>query len=184
MNERDALRLLHGAIPQQGGVWADLGCGDGTFTLALAELLGRGGRIYAVDRDERALRRLGGRAVGHGNVIPVLADFTGPLSLPGQDVPLDGILLANALHYVRTPEEFLARLASMLRPDGRVVFVEYDRRAANPWVPYPISPARLERVTRAAGLSAPVVTATQPSAFTGNLYVAAATWPGKTRKSS
>ena len=38
--------------------WADLGCGDGTFTLALASLLPAGSTIYAVDQDAAALRAL------------------------------------------------------------------------------------------------------------------------------
>ncbi|MGH7674960.1 MAG: hypothetical protein ACREMV_06785, partial [Gemmatimonadales bacterium] len=45
---------------------------------------------------------------------------------------LDGILLANALHFVRNPDVVLARLAARVRPDGRVVVVEYDGRPANP----------------------------------------------------
>jgi len=56
--------------------------------------------------------------------------------------------------------------------------VEYDRRAANRWVPYPISPARLAELAAAAGLSTPEVTGQRPSAFTGILYAAVATWPG------
>jgi len=59
-----------------------------------------------------------------------------------------------------------------------VVVVEYDRRSANRWVPYPISPARLAELTAAAGLSTPEITGTLPSAFSGVLYAAVATWPG------
>ena len=58
---------------------------------------------------------------------------------------------------------------------GRVVVVEYDRRAPNPWVPYPISPARLEEIAAQAGLSTPIVTAREPSVFSGDLYVAVMT---------
>jgi hypothetical protein len=54
------------------------------------------------------------------------------------------------------------------------VIVEYDRRAANRWVPYPIAMTRLPDLAARAGLSAPMVTATRPSAFGGILYVAAA----------
>src|SRR5512138_2980237 len=115
MEPRQAVRLLQGAISEKGGVWADLGCGDGTFTMALAELLGGDARIYAVDRDARALAKLGRSLAGRTNVTPVRADFTQSLSLPGHEGPLDGILLANALHYVRRPEELLERLASRLR---------------------------------------------------------------------
>ena len=39
------------AARSAGGTWADIGAGEGAFTLALADLLGPGGRIVAVDRD-------------------------------------------------------------------------------------------------------------------------------------
>jgi ubiquinone/menaquinone biosynthesis C-methylase UbiE len=175
---RQAVRLIQGAVPKKSGTWADLGCGDGVFTRALAELIGPNGRIYAVDKDPRALSKLEQRIPGHAPVIPVLADFTRPLDLPEDGGTLDGLLFANSLHYDPTPEITLARLAAPLAPGGRVVVVEYDRRSANRWVPYPISPARLAELTAAAGLSTPEVTGTLPSAFSGVLYAAVATWPG------
>lgn len=178
METRQAVRLIEAAIPKKAGIWADLGCGDGVFTRALAELIGPAGRIYAVDSDRRALSKLTRRdGGGHAKVIPVLADFTGPLDLPEHEGSLDGLLFANSLHYDPDPESTLARLVLRLSPGGRVVIVEYDRRAANRWVPYPISPARLAEVTAAAGLSAPKIVGTLPSAFSGLLYAAVATAP-------
>jgi SAM-dependent methyltransferase len=176
MNSNDAVALLAGAVPRAPGVWADLGAGAGTFTRALVELLGPEARIYAVDRDARAVTALQRWAVQDApNVIPVAGDFTGPLNLPGLVAPqLDGILLANALHFVPDAGVVLRRLAEQVRPGGRVVVVEYDRRAASRWVPYPIPPVRLAKLATAAGLAAPRVTATRPSAFGGTLYVAAA----------
>ena len=177
METRDAIRLIEKAVPRSGGVWADLGCGDGTFTLALADRLGADGRIYAVDNDARVLVRLRRRTANRAGVISVLADFTRPLALPGYDGALDGLLFANALHFVADAESVLAAWVARLSPGGRAVFVEYDRRAANPWVPHPISPARLEEVAAASGLSPPEVTARQPSAFSGDLYAAVAIRP-------
>jgi SAM-dependent methyltransferase len=172
VNTSEAVALIEAAIPRGTTTWADVGSGDGTFTRALVELLGREARIYAIDRDARALaslRRWAGRD-GAG-VIPVEADFTRALELPEV---LDGLLVANALHFVREADVVLARLATLVRSGGRVVIVEYDRRAASRWVPYPISSGRLPKLAASAGLSMPTVTATRPSAFGGVLYVAAA----------
>jgi SAM-dependent methyltransferase len=151
-----------------------LGAGDGTFTRALVELLGPGSRIYAVDRDARALAGLERWAKRETDgVIAVEADFASSFTLPGVVMPgLDGLLFANALHFVRDAESVLARLAGWLLPGGRVVFVEYDRRAASRWVPYPIPRAWLTALATSAGLSSPIVTATRPSAYGGDLYVA------------
>jgi ubiquinone/menaquinone biosynthesis C-methylase UbiE len=176
VDTHEAVALIADAVPRGAATWADLGAGDGTFTRALVELLGPGTRIYAVDRDARTLAMLRHWAAREGaNVVAVEGDFTRSLELPGLgDTRLDGLLLANALHFVRDADVVLARLATLVRPGGRVVIVEYDRRAANRWVPYPISIARLPALTAAAGLSTPAITATRPSAFGGILYVAAA----------
>ena len=179
INTRDAVGLIRGAIPGHGGTWVDLGSGDGTFTRALVELLGRDAPIYAVDRDAgaiAALERWARRAAAH--VIPVVADFSGPFHLPGLErTEIDGMLFANALHFVPEVEAVLARLAAWLRPGGRVVIVEYDRRPSSRWVPYPIPVTRWAELAVAAGLSAPVVIARRPSAFGGDLYAAVADRP-------
>ena len=175
MRTFEAVALIEAAIPRDQGTWADIGAGDGTFTRALAELLGRKARIYAVDRDSQALAAVRRWAARDGaNVVPVEADFTLPLELPEV---LDGILVANALHFVHDAGVVLAHLAALVRPGGRVVIVEYDRRRASRWVPYPISSDRLPTLAESAGLSTPTITATRPSAFGGLLYVAAADRP-------
>jgi ubiquinone/menaquinone biosynthesis C-methylase UbiE len=179
MKHRDAVALLEGAIPRQPGNWADVGSGDGTFSRALAELVGPGSRIYAVDRDASALALLSRQKVAAGvEVIPVRADFTEPFELPGVEGELlDGILLANALHFVPDPGQVLGRLASQLRLEGRVVVVEYDNRAASRWVPYPIPSAKWPALAGRAGLTAPVITGSRRSAFGGQLYVGVAQLP-------
>ncbi|MFN2564430.1 MAG: class I SAM-dependent methyltransferase [Gemmatimonadaceae bacterium] len=179
MNAREAVALIATAIPDGAATWADVGAGDGTFTRALTDLLGPAARIYAVDRDARALAVLRRWAAREGaNVVPVEADFTQPLELPGlSEGTLDGMLLANALHFAPDAEVVLGRLVRLVRPGGRVVIVEYDRRAGSRWVPYPIAADRLPALAAAAGLSAPTITAARPSAFGGILYVAAADRP-------
>ena len=55
VDHADHVGLIRAAV-EPGGTWADIGAGQGAFTLALADLLGPGGRIVAVDRDARVLR--------------------------------------------------------------------------------------------------------------------------------
>jgi ubiquinone/menaquinone biosynthesis C-methylase UbiE len=177
VNARDAVSLLSDAVPKNaGGVWADFGAGNGVFSHALAELLGPASRIYAVDRDAAALSAVDRWTDAlRRNVIPVVADFSHAFELPGiNGTQLDGALFANTLHFLRDADAVLARLASCVRPGGRVVFIEYDRRGPNRWVPFPISFEQLPTLVASAGLSSPVIKATRPSAFGGDLYVAAA----------
>lgn len=176
MKTRDAEALLADAVPRRPGVWADFGAGGGTFSRALARLIGAGSRIYAVDRDFDALAELHRGAGANGvELIPVGADFTRPMDLPGgAKRSLDGLMFANALHFVPDPAEVVAGLGDWLRPGGRLVVVEYDGRRANRWVPHPIPAVQLPGVLAGAGFSPPTITATRPSAFGGTIYVAAA----------
>lgn len=173
MDQREAEELIAGAVGESSGVWADLGAGTGTFTRALRALLPRESRIYAVDNDPAAIAALQG--IGNG-VIPVRGDFSRTFELP--EAPLDGMLLANALHFVRDQEVVLPRLVTLLRPGGRVVIVEYDRRAASRWVPWPMNAGAWLKLARAAGLENPRITARRPSMYAGELYVGVAARPG------
>ena len=159
-----------------GETWAELGAGGGTFTRALAQLLGPGGRVYAVDRDRRAidaLRSVVAREDARAApVTPVLADFTRPLALPA----LDGVLLANALHFVPdvAQRDVLARVAGHLRPGGRLVVAEYDGRSPSRWVPYPVPLARFRALATEIGLGDAELVGERRSAYGGRLYAAMA----------
>jgi SAM-dependent methyltransferase len=175
MNDGDALALLRAAVPAADGeVWADLGSGGGTFTRALSALVGAAGRVYAVDTDERALAALRlwtDRAGDRAAVTVLRGDITRPLGLP----PLDGVVMANVLHFAPDAASVLSLVARELRPGGRLVLIEYEGRRPSVWVPYPVSAARFRELALEAGLAEPVVAATRPSAFGGELYVASAT---------
>jgi SAM-dependent methyltransferase len=169
----EAVGLLDEAVRGSSGAWADLGCGSGTFTRALWELLDQPARIMAVDSDPDGIYDVRVWAdEAAANVVAIQADFTVPFDPDDLGGRLDGILLANSLHFVADAEPVLARLVATLRPDGRVVVVEYDQRPASEWVPHPVSPARLSALARASGLSEPVISATRPSEYGGELYVA------------
>jgi trans-aconitate methyltransferase len=174
MNTHAAAELIRHAITGHEGAWADLGAGSGTFTRALVEILGPAARVHAVDRDPAALAGLARWARKNApGVTTQVADFTRPLDLPA----LDGMLLANALHFVADGSEALARLAAHVRPGGRVVIVEYDGRGPSRWVPYPMAAAQWPEMARAAGLTGAAVRARRASAFGGDLYVGTADRP-------
>lgn len=174
MKHEDAVDLIADAVTGRDGVWADLGAGSGTFTRALAAVLSSDSRIYAIDRDSEAVAALAAWASAHApNVTALAADLTRALDLAALvGGPLDGILLANALHFVRESDSILARLVESLNPHGRVVLVEYDRRESSRWVPYPIPISGLPALAATAGLSQFTVTASRPSTYQGILYAA------------
>jgi SAM-dependent methyltransferase len=178
VDHRDHVGLLRDAV-EPGGTWADIGAGEGAFTLALADLLGPGGRIVAVDRDARALRsnETAVRARFPDVEFSTLtADLTGPLMLP----ELDGLVAANSLHYVARDRQIavIRALAEHLRPDGRFVVVEYDADRGNPWVPHPFSYPSWERLAESAGLTGTRRLGRVPSRFLDAIYSAVSTTQG------
>jgi SAM-dependent methyltransferase len=157
--------------------WADLGSGTGAFTLALAERLGSGGRIFSVDRDAAALRRQSMAMAAHFPDVAIeqrVADFNTDLALP----PFDGIVMANALHFQRDREATVGKILGMLRPGGRFVLIEYDADRGNPWVPYPLSFATWQAMATAQGFDEPRLLGRVPSRFLGAIYSALAIRPG------
>ncbi|HMR64754.1 MAG TPA: methyltransferase domain-containing protein [Anaerolineae bacterium] len=171
-----AQRLLEPAIVGAGGVWADLGCGEGVFTMLLTTLLPPDSVIYAVDRNPAALQVLEGTLIERQGEITVhtrLADFTQPLELP----PLDGLLLANSLHFVNPKQPVMARLVEQLKPGGRLIIIEYNTNRGNSAVPYPLADRDFLTLAAEVGLQAPQLVARQPSTFLGEMYTGLAFAP-------
>jgi ubiquinone/menaquinone biosynthesis C-methylase UbiE len=168
VDHADHVRLLKDGVTR-GGTWADLGAGTGAFTLALAELVGPGGEVIAVDRDPGALRDLE-RAVrpGGATVRTLAGDFSKPIDLPN----LDGIVMANSLHFVKDKTPVLALMHRMLKPSGRLVLVEYDADKGNYWVPYPLSFDTWRALANASGFTDTRKLATVPSRFLGRIFSA------------
>jgi ubiquinone/menaquinone biosynthesis C-methylase UbiE len=166
---RKARRLLQPGIPEPGGIWADLGCGDGIFTAALYSLVGSEATIYAVDKKRPALDKLSHRFAQEypcAVVQPLVADFTHPLPLP----PLDGIVMANALHFVKDKRSVTRRLARRVKPAGRFIIVEYNATLGNWAVPCPLDQAGFLQLTQEAGLQEARIIATIPSSFLKEMY--------------
>lgn len=118
--------------------WADLGCGTGTFTLALASLLAPRSIIHAVDIDSSALSSI--PDLHHDVTILKSAGNFLERPLPFQ---LDGVIMANSLHYVQDKVPFLKKLSTHLKPSGIVILVEYEMKVPDHWVPYPVTFSQL-----------------------------------------
>ncbi len=182
MDHRDHVELLRRGIEPaapDGVVWADLGSGGGAFTLALADLLGPGGRIVSVDLDAAALREQA-RAMAERfpatELRQVVGDFTRDIG-SRVPTPLDGIVMANSLHFQADHVPVVRAMGRLLRPGGRFVLVEYDADRGNPWVPHPLSFETWRRVARDAALTEPRLIGRVPSRFLGAIYSALAERP-------
>lgn len=116
--------------------WLDLGCGTGTFTMALAELLPAGSEVTGIDKTYQDI------ATTTSNDVKISfrqGDMDERLA-----TKVDGILMANSLHYIKEKHRFLKGLFRQLKEKGQLIIVEYDTEENNDGVPYPISFSILE----------------------------------------
>ncbi|MBI3762927.1 MAG: methyltransferase domain-containing protein [Chloroflexi bacterium] len=171
MNHDDHVNLLRGGVPESGGVWADLGSGAGAFTLALADLLGPSAEIYSVDKDRAALagqERVMRARFPSAAVHYLAADFTNPLDLP----LLDGVVMANSLHFHRDHDCVFKLIRTYLKPSGRLVVVEYNIDRGNLAVPHPLPFRAWQNLARRAGFGNTQLLSTRPSRFLREIYSA------------
>ena len=147
MTLSEATQLISSASisPDSPQTWADLGCGSGLFSQALARLLPADSTIHCCDRQKQSISNRDRPEVQlHFQLLNFETEvFT--------DVELDGIIMANSLHYVRDQVALLEKWKALLKPGGKFIIVEYDTDQYNPWVPYPVSREKLSVLAKAIG---------------------------------
>lgn len=122
--EEEPLKLLNALKIQPGQIVCDFGCGNGYHSLQLAKRVGPTGAVHAIDIQPEMLEMLRERAGPRGlaNIKPVLAteDESG---LPPDT--FDMVLMVDVYHELANPAEILAAVHKSLKPDGRLVLVEF-----------------------------------------------------------
>lgn len=118
-----------------GQTVADIGAGSGYYTVRLAEVVGPGGRVFATDIQPEMLalieKKLAqGPAKASGAVTLLLGSPT-ESKLP--DAAIDLALMVDVYHELAQPQAFLRSLKRALKPDGRLVLVEFRKESG--WVP-------------------------------------------------
>lgn len=109
------------------GMWiADIGAGEGYYTVRLSPIVGPRGRVLAQDIMPDTIQALARRVQRErlDNVALKLGQPNDP-QLP--DASFDRILLIHMYHEIERPSEFLWHLRDALKRDGRVVVVDADR---------------------------------------------------------
>jgi ubiquinone/menaquinone biosynthesis C-methylase UbiE len=100
--------------------------------LPLARLVGKSGKVYAVDiqREMLGMLRQRARRAGLDNIVTIRGSLVDPRLPEGQ---LDLVLLVDVYHEFSHPEQMLAAIRKSLKPNGRVALAEF--RAEDPNVP-------------------------------------------------
>jgi SAM-dependent methyltransferase len=124
--------LLEALKLKPGQAVADIGAGTGFYSRRLARKVGEKGVVYAVEIQQEMLDILTNKMaeINIHNVNPVLGTITDP-KLPVGGVDL--ILMVDVYHEFDHPHEMTKAMIKSLKPDGRLVFVEF--RGEDPKVP-------------------------------------------------
>jgi ubiquinone/menaquinone biosynthesis C-methylase UbiE len=127
--ERCSLMLANLGI-KPGQTVCDMGCGNGFYSLQIAEMMGDKGTVVGVDVQPEMLALLRKRMESEGveNIIPILGSYHHPRLPPGM---IDLCLMVDVYHEFSHPEPMLAEIRKSLKPDGQIVLVEYRAEDKN-----------------------------------------------------
>jgi cyclopropane fatty-acyl-phospholipid synthase-like methyltransferase len=118
----DPDRILRAQV-KEGMTVADIGCGMGYFSVAMAKMVGPTGKVIAVDLQQRMLDFLNRRAARAG-----VAERIEVLLAVGDDIriadPVDFMLAFWMVHEVRDIPRFFRQVAAALKPGGRMLYAE------------------------------------------------------------
>ncbi len=118
----DPVKILQPFV-HPGDSTLDVGCGMGYFTLALADLTGKDGRVFAADLQPQMLAGLRRRAANAG-LLDRIQLIRSTKSGIGIDTKVDFALAFWMVHEVKQTDAFLVEIAEHLRPGGKLLIVE------------------------------------------------------------
>ena len=130
--EEEPARAIEALDIKPGMTVADIGAGSGYYTVRLARKVGADGKVYATDIQVGMLSIIQRRAAMEKltNIVPVLGAADDPKLPPGS---MDLVLMVDVYHELAAPQAFVRRLREALKPDGRLVLIEF--RKEDPRVP-------------------------------------------------
>lgn len=141
----EARKVMDFAAITPGMTVADIGAGEGYYTVRLAQRVGENGRVLAQDIDEDALRRLGLRVEKErlDNVSIKLGGIDDP-RLPENS--FDRVFMVHMYHEVTEPYAFLWRMWPSLKEGGKAIVVDVDRPTDQHGIPPFLLKCEFERV--------------------------------------
>ncbi len=118
--DKNASEALVKVGVEAGHVVLDFGCGSGTYTIPAAKLVGKDGRVYALDISKKALDKMEKKAEqeGLGNIVRI--DSSGGKKIPIEDESVNHVLLIDVLQEIEEREFLFDEVYRILKPNGVV----------------------------------------------------------------
>jgi ubiquinone/menaquinone biosynthesis C-methylase UbiE len=123
----DPVKNLNELGIHPGSYIADLGAGSGAYSLAAAHMVGKGGKVFAVDVQGDLVSRIKNAAAAEHvtNIEAVHGDIEELGGTRLQDVSIDAALASNVLFQVEQKASFIDEIKRILKPNGRVLVVDW-----------------------------------------------------------
>jgi ubiquinone/menaquinone biosynthesis C-methylase UbiE len=124
----DAKTILAQCGIAHGAHVADFGAGSGYYTFGLAEIVGKEGKVFAVEVQKELMQRVVDDAHGRGypHVTGVWGDIERHQGTKLRDNSLDAVVVANVLFQVDMREGLLKEVGRVLKPQGKIIFIDWS----------------------------------------------------------
>jgi ubiquinone/menaquinone biosynthesis C-methylase UbiE len=118
---------LKNAGLRAGMTFMDIGCGYGFFTIPAAKQVGENGKVYAVDASAEAVEAVKRKAAKEGlkNIVAQAGEAEETVFCDGC---ADMVFFSIALHDFRDPAKVLSNAKRMVKPDGRLVNLDWKKK--------------------------------------------------------
>ena len=130
LNKRAALpesrpaEVLKSLDIHDGDIIGDIGTGGGYFTFEFSKKVGKKGRVYSIDTNQKSLDFVNNNSNEVNNIKTILANENGFL-LPEK---VDIFFLRNVFHHLPEPVQYFKNLKQFLKEDGRITLIEYKKK--------------------------------------------------------
>ncbi|MEE9537400.1 MAG: class I SAM-dependent methyltransferase [Desulfobacterales bacterium] len=152
----DSAKFFHELKLKKGITFLDVACGWGRYALAVSEIIGRNGLVYAVDLWEEGVSSLKKEAALKDiqNITSFVSDAS--QSIPVENQSVDVCLMATVLHdFVgdQVDRGVMQEIVRVMKPEAMLAIVEFKKIDGPPGPPKPIrlSPQEVDKIVSAYG---------------------------------
>lgn len=114
--DRNGIEFLKEIGIKENDIVLDFGCGEGHYTIPTAKVVGKNGRVYALDKDRQALERL--KQIAGEEKLENIEIIQAETKIPLEDDFLDVVLCYDVIHYEKNREKIYKEVYRALKKDG------------------------------------------------------------------
>ncbi|MGD2185397.1 MAG: class I SAM-dependent methyltransferase [Desulfobacterales bacterium] len=152
----DTAKFFHELDLEKKITFMDVACGRGNYSLAVSKIIGRNGRVYAVDLWAEGIVSLRNEAAAKGiqNIVSFVSDAS--QGIPIENNSVDVCLMATVLHdFVgdKVERQVMKEIVRTVKPNGVLAIVEFYKKEGPPGPPKPVrlSPQDVDKIVSRYG---------------------------------